>query len=246
MMQTLRSILFNIFFVSITFFVFTLGCFVLLLPHPYALRFMHWWSASTLWGLKNIVGLTYRVSGLEHVTQPCLIAAKHQSAWDTLIFHAIFDNPCFAAKKELNRFTFGLYFRRFKLIPVDRQGGRKALQVMLAQTRAVLEEQRPIIIFPEGRRMDPGAPPQYQKGIAALYQFLNVPVVPVALNSGEFWGRRSFLKKPGCIDLVFLPPITPGLKADAFMEKLSTDIESQCQRLKKGTSSDDRQEGQPS
>src|SRR5690606_21388864 len=147
-----------------------------------------------------------------------IVAAKHQSAWDTMAFYWVLDDAAYVLKKELLSIPlYGWCARKARMIGVDRSGGAKALRAMVEQAQNCLAEGRPIVIFPEGTRTAPGRRSAYHPGIAALYTRLGVPVVPVALNSGLFWGRRSFIKQPGRIVVQFLPPIPPGLERRAFM-----------------------------
>lgn len=231
MTSKLRSFLFNFTFFSFTALVLTVGLSALLLPRRVCLAVTRTWSRVTLWALRVFVGLQYQVEGLENVRLPCIIASKHQSTWDTVIFHHLFDDPAIVLKKELNRASLGAYVRRLKLIVVDRDAGRKAMVALLTQAKQALIENRPLVIFPEGTRSAPGEHGTYQKGVGALYRSLNVPVVPLALNSGCYWGRRAFDKKPGVITIRFLPPIEPGMDIDPFMERLEKDLETASQAL---------------
>jgi len=161
-----------------------------------------------------------------------LIAAKHQSAWDTIIFSILLWDHCFVLKQELTRIPlFGWYLTRAGLIPVDRSGGAAALKKMVADARRAAEAGRPIVIFPEGTRVAPDAHRPYHPGVAALYSQLEVPVVPCALNSGLFWGRRSFAKRPGTITLEFLPAIPPGRPRKTFLAELEQAIEGRSRAL---------------
>ena len=129
-------------------------------------------------------------------------------------------------KKELLSIPlFGWFLKRAGMIAVDRKGGASALRSMARQATETLESGRSILIFPEGTRVAPGQTRPYQPGVAALYTQQKVPVVPVALNSGLFWGRRAFFKKPGTIVVQILPPIPPGLDRKAFMRDLESRIE---------------------
>jgi 1-acyl-sn-glycerol-3-phosphate acyltransferase len=150
------------------------------------------------------------------------------------VFHLIFADACYVLKKELDRLSFGWFLKRLKMIVVDRSEGRRSLMSLLTQAKAVAASGRPIVIFPEGTRSAPGVKGKYQKGVAALYKALDVPVYPVALNSGYFWGRRAFDKKKGAVEMVFLDPIAPGLEIDVFLDTLEGVIESACDRLPKG------------
>ena len=144
-----------------------------------------------------------------------------------MIFPLILDHPAIILKKELHLIPFyGWYAKKYGTIGIDRSGGAAALRSMLREARSAIENGRSIVVFPEGTRTEPGEVKTYQSGIAALYNDLGVPVVPVALNSGLLWSRRSILRKPGTITLRFLPAIPPGVKRANFMERLESDIET--------------------
>lgn len=232
-MTALRSLLFNIaFFVWST--AFHLLCLPLLaLPKEATFRAGRFWVRSSLWLLALLCGLRHRIGGRENLPQgPCIIAAKHQSAWDTLIFSQFLEMPSYVIKRELVWLPlFGWYLSKLGVIAVDRSGGAKALRSLITQAQALAAAGRPIVIYPEGSRTAPGQRRPYQPGIAALYRQLGLPVVPVALNSGLFWGRRSFRKQPGCISLEILPPIPPGLDRKVFLEELESRIEGESARL---------------
>jgi 1-acyl-sn-glycerol-3-phosphate acyltransferase len=191
------------------------------------------WSRGLLRLAAWCCGLTYRIEGCEHLpTGAAILAAKHQSAWDTLIFHNLVPDPVYLLKKELVAVPlFGWYLKASGSIAVDRAAGFRAIKAMLpAVTRAVAAGSQ-IVIFPEGTRVAAGQTRRYQPGIAALYGRLALPVVPIALNSGAFWGRRSFLKYPGVITLRALPAIQPGLTREAFMRELQRRIETATAEL---------------
>jgi len=218
-----------------TTLVLTVGTICFVFPRNVVLHVTRIWSKTVLWLLKTIVGLDYQVNGIEKLTFPCIIASKHQSSWETIVYHAILCDPSYVLKKELDRLSFGGYIRRLQMIIVDRKGGRGALVSMLNQAKEVASSGRPIVIFPEGTRSKAGEKGNYQKGVGLLYKSLQIPVYPVALNSGYFWGRRSFDKKPGTITLNVLDAIDPGMDVDTFMEKLEEKIEKESLRLAKNS-----------
>jgi len=202
-MTALRSLLFNVFFYG-------------------------WTSLCVIVGLPLLLGPRKGI----YVLGPVLIAAKHQSAWDTIIFSVLLWDHSFVLKQELMRIPlFGLYLWRAGLIPVDRRGGAKALRRMVAAAKQVAAQRRPMVIFPEGTRVAPEQQRPYHPGVAALYGQLQVPVVPVALNSGLFWRRNSFWKLPGTITLEFLPQIPPGLRRKDFLARLEQAIEGRSRAL---------------
>jgi 1-acyl-sn-glycerol-3-phosphate acyltransferase len=200
----------------------------ILLPQGAVTRVHRTWVRGNFALLAVLCDLRYEIRGLERLPQaPCIIAAKHQSAWDTMIFALLLRRPGHILKRELLWVpVFGWYLLRAGGIPIDRKGGARALKRMIAAARQKIAEGRHIVIFPEGTRVAPGRRVPYQPGVAALYTQLKVPVVPVALNSGLFWGRRTFLKMPGRIALEFLEPIPPGLRRREFLEVLEQRIES--------------------
>lgn len=232
-MLAIRSLIFNV-----AFFGGGVVMAICLLPFMLLSRTaMQWglktWSASIMWCLKVIVGLTWEVRGLENLpNRPCLFACKHQSAWETGIFFHVIADPSYILKKELLKIPFfGWYVARGGAIAIDRKAGASALKMMITSTQDRLARGQNVVIFPEGTRAAPGRPGVYHPGIAALYKGANAPVVPVALNSGVFWQRRSFLKRPGCITIEFLPAIEPGLDRRAFMTELKSSIENATNRL---------------
>jgi 1-acyl-sn-glycerol-3-phosphate acyltransferase len=205
-----------------------------LLMRPVTVRLCGaWWSGTILWLAKAICGIDWKVRGLANVPRgPVIFASKHQSAWDTLFFPAFFDQPSAVAKAELRAVPFyGWYSNRAGAIWIDRKAGGAAIRAMIRGARRTIGEGRPIFIFPQGTRTRPGETRPYQPGVAALYAGAGVPVVPVALNSGLFWGRRSFVKNPGTIVVECLPPIPPGLDRKTFMASLEDAIETATARL---------------
>ena len=229
----IRSLLFNVAFYFWTSLMFLLSLPALLLPVGAVWGLGRVWVCGTVLLLRIFVGLTHEVRGLAHrLPGAALYAVKHQSAWDTLIFALLLDRPAIVLKQELlNLPLFGWYMRKCRMIPVDRKGRGAALKRMAADARDRASAGRPILIFPEGTRVAPGQRRPYQPGAAALYGALGLPVVPVALNSGLFWGRRSFHKLPGRIVVEFLPSIAPGLDRRIFMAELEAAIETAADRL---------------
>ena len=234
-MTWVRSALFNLAFFSWT----ALACLTAL---PVVILFMkrdavhglaRFWSRVNFVLLRVLCRIDHEIVGRENLPEgPCILASKHQSAWDTMVFHHILDRPCFVLKRELLGIPlFGRALSRTQMLAIDRAGGAKALKTMVAEARDRLAEGRRIVIFPEGTRVAPGDHRRHLPGVAALYQALDVPVVPVALNSGLFWARRSFRKKPGRIRLEILPPIAPGLARKAFTAKLEDRIEGATRAL---------------
>jgi 1-acyl-sn-glycerol-3-phosphate acyltransferase len=222
-MLVLRSLLFFLWFAVSSTVLAIAFLPVLLLPRRANVWLARLWAHTLFWGLKVFTGIDYEVRGAVP-RGPLLIAAKHMSIWDTLALGILLDQPGIILKRELLYVPFyGWYLSRAAAIPIDRDGGGNTLRRMVRAARQALAEGRSLLIFPEGTRKKPGAPPDYKPGVAGLYAMLNVSCVPVALNSGAYW--TGFIKRPGTIVLQFLEPIAPGLKRDAFMGLLEGRIE---------------------
>jgi 1-acyl-sn-glycerol-3-phosphate acyltransferase len=210
-----------------------LGSPLLFGPRRWAMAALAIHGRFELWLLKLIVGTTFEVRGREKLPKgACLVASKHQSAWETFALIPLFRDPALLMKRELFWIPFhGWFSHKFEMIPVDRDKGPAALRRMLREAKSRIADGREIIIFPEGTRRAPGAPPDYKTGVILLYAALGVPCVPVALNSGVFWSRRSLTRRPGTIVVEFLDPIPPGLPRDEFLARLTTAIETASNRL---------------
>jgi 1-acyl-sn-glycerol-3-phosphate acyltransferase len=232
-MLVLRSLLFNLaFYANLVLWVIALIPF-LAFPRRAFLRGVQAWGRSSIWLLRVIAGTRLEFRGLERIPPGgLLVAAKHQSVAETFALLTVFDDPTFVLKRELQWIPFfGWYTMKAAQVPVDRSAGGAALADMNERARKEAARGRQIIIFPEGTRRPAGAPPAYKYGIAHLYQNLGVPCLPVALNTGVFWPRRSFLRRPGTMVIEFLDPISPGMPRDAFFEEVKSRIETACDRL---------------
>jgi 1-acyl-sn-glycerol-3-phosphate acyltransferase len=230
----IRSALFTTAFFLNTTLMLLVGMPVFLLgSERQSTRYAQAWGRVTLFLLRVLAGIRVEVRGREHIpTGAALIAAKHQSAFETFALLPILADPTMVMKAELRRVPlFGTYSVAAGMILVDRSKGGAALRDMVQRGREEAAKGRQIVIFPEGTRRPPGAPPAYQPGVALLYRGLNLPTVPVALNSGLYWPRRSFFKYPGTIVVEFLPPIEAGLDSKAFLARLEAAIEGGSDRL---------------
>lgn len=229
----LRSLAFNVgWYVGSVLFA-VVGAPLLLAPRRAVVAWARAWIAFVMWWLRITCGLSHRVIGLQNLPSgPAIIACKHQSTWETLAFTWLFDDIAIVLKRELLFIPIvGWAMARAGNIAVARGDGAAALRGLVKQAKASIADGRSIVIFPEGTRVAPGDQRPYQVGTAALYRQLRVPVVPVALNSGLYWGRRKWIKRPGTITLEILPPLAPGLSRDAFMETLRERIETATSRL---------------
>ncbi|MFA5122248.1 lysophospholipid acyltransferase family protein [Zavarzinia sp.] len=229
----LRSALFNLFFYVWTVAVAIVMLPTMALPRGAAAFAGRFWAGGINLALRLICGVTVEVRGRDRLPDgPVLIAAKHQSAWDTIELLTIFGMPAVVLKRELTWIPlYGWYLWATGMIPIDRSAGAKALKDMVRRAKQQAARGIPILIFPQGTRVAPGARLPYQPGVAALYGQLGLPCVPVALNSGLAWPRRSFLRRPGTITVEILPPIPPGLRREPFMTTLEAQIEAASDAL---------------
>jgi 1-acyl-sn-glycerol-3-phosphate acyltransferase len=231
----IRSILINIFFYLITSFFAIVLVFTFFLPRSVFFAGARGWSSSLLWML-SLFGMKHEFRGLENlpVGTPYILAPKHQSAWDVFAFFQLIPEPAIVIKKELVLIPFfGWCLIKAGCIQLDRSSGAAALKSLLKGAKKNIDAGHSLLIFPEGTRRGIDDPPDYKYGITFLYNSLKVPVVPVALNSGVFWGRRSFTRKKGTIIVDILPAIMPGLEKTVFANTLSNQIEEATQRLLK-------------
>ena len=222
-MTAFRSLIFLVWFATLSLLM-SLLLWPVLVSRSATIWLSRTGARATLWGLKVFAGIGFEVRGLPP-TGPVLVASKHMSMWDTLALFLVLDSPSIVLKRELLYIPFyGWFLWRAAAIPIDRSARASALRKMSQAAKHALGEGRPLLIFPEGTRKKPGAAPDYKPGVAGLYGMLEVPCVPVALNSGVYW--TSFLKHPGTITLEFLEVIPPGLKRGAFMALLEKRIET--------------------
>ena len=232
-MILVRSIAFNALFYLVLVAYLVVALPTLLLPRWGILRLAQNWARTNLALLRIVCRIEVDWRGLEKIPPGAvLVAAKHQSTWETFALLTLFRDPTFIIKRELMWIPFyGWFARHAGMIPVDRGGGKAALVAMAVRARAELAEGRQIVVFPEGTRRPPGAEPKYKFGIAHLYAEGVAPCVPIALNAGLFWPRRKFLRYPGTVTVEVLDPIAPGLPMEAFFARLQHDIESATARL---------------
>jgi len=229
----LRSVAFNIVFYLVLFVYLIAAMPTLLMPRGALLAMVKNWSRVNLWLLRIICNIDCEFRGLDNIPQgAALIASKHQSMWETFALITVLKDPAYILKRELLWIPFfGWCAAKARMIPVDRGARSQALAAMTARAREETANGREIIIFPEGTRRAPGAEPKYKYGVAFLYTELGVPCVPVALNSGLFWPRRSFMRYPGVVRVEFLPPIAPGLDRQTFHDRLQDAIETKTAEL---------------
>ena len=189
-----------------------------------ALRVIRVWARFSLTTLRIVCGVTYRVEGAENIPAgPAVVAANHQSMWETVALFALLPRPSVVFKRDLLKVPFyGWWGIWSGSIPVDRAAGPQSIRLLIRETRDRISRDFQLVIFPEGTRVAPGVRAPLQPGVAAIYAAANVPVVPAVHDSGLYWRHPGFNRRPGAITLRFLPPIAPGLDRKAFESRLET------------------------
>lgn len=232
-MLVLRSILFNIlFYINLVILVLT-GLPRIFMGRQAVMNLARLWGKTSIWLVRVVCGMHFEVRGLENIPEGAVIvAAKHQSIWETFALTLFLKDFSYVLKRELTWIPFfGWYFLPGEQIAIDRSKGSSALNQVSTAAKALLAEGRQLFIFPEGTRRPAGAPPAYKYGVAHVYAATGARCLPVALNSGLFWARRSFLRRPGTIVMSFLPVIEPGLTPREFLAELQNRIETETAAL---------------
>jgi 1-acyl-sn-glycerol-3-phosphate acyltransferase len=230
----LRSITFNALFYLNTIIYLIAALPTFFMPYRAIVGVAKSWGRTNLVLLRVVAGIDCEIRGREKIPRgvPLIVASKHQSAWETFALLPLLDNPVFILKRELQWIPiFGWLTIKGRMVPVRRGGGSQSLTDMIERARIELADNRQLIIFPEGTRRPAGAEPRYKIGVAHLYAAEGVPCVPIALNSGLFWPRRSLRRFPGTVVAEILDPIPPGLGKDEFFERLQNEIEGATARL---------------
>jgi len=237
MLMAVRSVLFNALFFGLTFVFCFFLLWSLLLPRKQAMIVIRGYFKGVYWLERIVLGLDFRLEGVENIPSEgsFIVASKHQSAHETMLFPIILNDPAIILKQGLMQIPlWGWYAQKAEMIGVDRSGFSKALKSMVAGAKRVVAAGRPIIIFPQGTRTPPHASTTdkpYKSGIAKIYTEANVPVVPLALNTGFFWGRNKFFKRSGTATLRFLPPIPAGLDGKEMLRQIEAVIEPHSEEL---------------
>jgi 1-acyl-sn-glycerol-3-phosphate acyltransferase len=223
-MRQVRAAIFVGYFYALTTVLGFAGIAVRLFARRHTLAYARAWTRLVLAGFTRICGVRIVVTGVEHLpaTGPALLASQHQSTFDTLVWFSLMPRPSYVMKQELTRIPlFGPLLVPAGMIPVNRGAGQTALRGLLAATSRARDEDRQIVIFPEGTRMDPGSIGTLQLGIAAIAARLGLPVIPVATNSGQCWGRYALQKRPGRIDIAIGAPLPAGLPRQALLDAIA-------------------------
>jgi 1-acyl-sn-glycerol-3-phosphate acyltransferase len=233
-MTLLRSLLFMVVLMSLTP-PFVL-CLLLLFWMPARTRrqFVMIWVDGAMWLIKHLLNIDYRILGAENIPRvPCVILSKHQSAWETIVLQRIFTLTSYVYKKELHWLPFfGWGLALMPFVAIDRGAGKEALSQVATRGKQRLDEGYSVIIFPEGTRVAPGAKKRYKVGGAYLAAQSGAPAVPVALNAGEFWRRKAFIKHPGVVTVSIGPAIDPaGLSPEEISQRVEAWIENEMRRI---------------
>ena len=228
-----RSIIFYLLLYMWTLTLGVLALPYLLLPNSYVRSLANLWISGILELLKLTCGITYEIKNIENIPdRAVIVASKHQSAFETLLLFRLVKNSIFIHKRELFLIPiFGLYLKKSNMISINRNEGAKAIRKMLNEVKQNILNGYSIIIFPEGTRKKPGDPPDYKTGIAGIYKESEAEVLPVAVNSGNYWPKHTFIKKPGNIIIKFLKPIPSKLEKSEFLKKVESVIEDETNKI---------------
>lgn len=235
-MRLLTSTLFSVYTIVTTMLTGLVT--VLLMPLPYRIRYsiINLYARSVVRVLAMLCGITYHVEGREHIQHPAIIFCKHQSTWETYGLQVIFPPISYVFKQELfwiPFFGWGLF--AMKPIAIQRGSGRKAVRQLVTGGMQRLKEGLSVVIFPEGTRTRASGPGRYKIGGAVLAAESGYPVIPVAHNAGEFWARKSFIKRPGHITVRIGPAIdTQGKKPEDILDEAKAWIEAQMPEITQG------------
>ncbi len=229
----LRSLVYHVLFYLVLAFWVIVGIPTYLMPRWGIMAIAKYWARSSIWLMRAICDVRVEYRGLEKIPEgPLIVASKHQSTWETFALLQFFDQPLFILKRELRWIPlFGWYLIKSDMIGVDRGAGGRALIQTMHRAGEAVRRGRQLIIFPEGTRMPVDAPPNYKSGVGLVYANSDVACLPVALNSGLFWPRRTFMRYPGTLVVEFLDPLPPGLPRHEFTARVSTLIEDATNRL---------------
>lgn len=228
----IRSTLFNIFFFTLTPLMALCALPTIWMRRDRAMFIVHSWVKMVYLLERIFLNLDYEVRGMEHVPQETsfLVAAKHQSAYETMKLHILFGDPAIVLKRELLSIPlWGLFLAKIDPVAIDRGNREQAMKSLLASVKHVQDQGRPIVIFPQGTRVKTdvtATEKPYKGGIARMQAASGLPIVPMALNTGLFWPKNSLIKRPGKVIFQFYPAIPAGKPADVLIKDLETIIET--------------------
>ncbi len=235
-MQFLRSLVFNVFLFSGLIFIFIFAIPTLFLPSKWTLFFGRISAKYIVILMRVVLNTKVFYNGTENLkkTEKYFVASAHQSMFETFVLQIPLDKPIFVLKKELLRIPlFGWYLKKIGSIEIIRGTTTKENLNFFEKIKfQIIKENRPLLIFPQGTRTKLEDQVPFKKGVGRIYDKLNLPCIPVALNSGKVWPKNSFLKYPGNIHISFLDPIMPGKNKDEFLAEIENKIYSEIKKLK--------------
>jgi 1-acyl-sn-glycerol-3-phosphate acyltransferase len=229
----LRSLVFNVLFYGVLVVLIIIALPTLAMPLPALLTVAGWWARTSIFLMRVVCNIKVEFRGADRIPKgPLIVASKHQSMWETFALLPLFERPLFILKRELIWIpVFGLLLLKAEMIAVDRSAGGRALIRMTRRAGEAVRRGRQLIIFPEGTRTPVGAPPHYKAGVGQVYVDSGVSCLPVALNAGLFWPRRTFMRYPGTLVVEFLDLLPPGLSRDQFLTRAREVIEDATNRI---------------
>ena len=234
-MSLLRSLLFNFFLYTGIIVVFLIALPALFLPTKITLLFGKLLGHYVVFVVEIFLNTKVEFKGIENIpkTEKYFVASAHQSMFETFALQSVLDYPVFILKKELLKIPlFGLYLKKIKSIEIVRDKTTKDNLNFFDKVASIIKnEKRPLLIFPQGTRVNVSDKVPFKKGVGRIYEALNIPCVPVALNSGKVWPKYGIIKYPGKITVSFLKPIKPGLNRDDFIKNLETEIYDEIKNI---------------
>ena len=234
-MLLLRSLLFNLFLYSGIIAVFVIALPTLFLPPQFTLYFGKFLGHYVVFIVRIFLSTEVEFKGVINIpkTEKYFVASSHQSMFETFALQSVLDYPVFILKKELLKIPlFGLYLKKIKSIAIVRDTTTKDnLNFFDKVAKIVKNENRPLLIFPQGTRIKTGERVPFKKGVGRIYEALNISCVPIALNSGKVWPKKGIIKYPGKITVSLLEPIKPGLNRDEFVKSLENKIYDEIENI---------------
>ncbi|WP_350335500.1 lysophospholipid acyltransferase family protein [Coralliovum pocilloporae] len=229
----LRSLIFNVAFYAWMILVMLMIIPAFVLPARLTWFLIRLWVKGNLWLQQMIIGNRIEIRGLENIPEGgFIVASKHQSFWEAFALANLFPDPAYIYKKQLGWIPmFGWYLVKFRMIPVDRGRRGAALKALQEYVEVAIAEGRQVIIFPEGTRRTPGDEPAYKYGVSHLYHELGCECLPIGVNAGLFWPRRTFMRQKGTIVIDIRPSIKAGLDKRTFTTELADTIEASSNAL---------------
>ena len=234
-MLLLRSLIFNFFIYFGIVVTFLIAIPALLLPVKFTLLFGKFLGHYVVFIVKIFLNTKVEFKGIENIpkSKKYFVASAHQSMFETFALQSVLAYPVFILKKELLKIPlFGLYLKKIKSIEIVRDTTTKDNINFFDKVASIIKnEKRPLLIFPQGTRVNVGDKVPFKKGVGRIYEALNISCVPIALNSGKVWPKHGVIKHPGKITVSFLKPIEPGLNRDDFIKNLETKIYNEIENI---------------